>query len=142
MKTKLFFIAMLCMMICGKTYAQKQGLTLQLQDVRNDKGDILIMINDDQSKTPVFQMVKAKKGTMQIPLPAFKGKKVQINIMHDENGNKEMDKDANGMPLEGYATLTLPNEKAKNPYVLYMTYMDEAKRGQVQMPAVQTPEKQ
>ncbi|MEG2065194.1 MAG: hypothetical protein RRY23_08665 [Alistipes sp.] len=83
--------------------ATAKNLTISINNVRNDKGSILLMGRIDGVKEPVYQMVPAKKGSVVIEIADLTCAAIDISIFHDENGNYQMEMGDRG-PIEGYVT--------------------------------------
>jgi uncharacterized protein (DUF2141 family) len=94
--------------------AQAGDLTVNVGGTRSDKGQILVAIYDkaenwNKSVGPVAtQKVDAsRQGVVlhfQLPPGTY-----ALELMHDENGNGKLDKNAMGIPTEGYGYSNNPN---------------------------------
>ena len=88
--------------------AQAQTVTVTIDNVLNDKGNIIAALHtaDTFMKGEGIKNVgvKATKGEMTITFKDVKPGSYAIMILHDENGNKRMDFQQNGMPLEHYGS--------------------------------------
>ena len=97
-------IAFTCM-----TFANARNVVVKLQGVRDQKGKIMLMAErkvKDQEKTkskPILMMCDAVKGEVDVTLTNVVDGEYLISVFHDENGNRQMDTDEQGRPLEGYA---------------------------------------
>ncbi|MEM1381526.1 MAG: DUF2141 domain-containing protein [Pseudomonadota bacterium] len=81
-------------------------LTVVVEDVRSDKGDIYISVQTSdeymQSSSSAGSMEDPEKGTMTLEYEVPEGT-YAISVWHDEDGNGEFDRQENGMPLDGWA---------------------------------------
>ncbi len=88
--------------------AQAQTVTVTLDNVLNDKGNIIAALHsaDTFMKGEGIKNaeVKATKGVMTITFEDVKPGEYAIMVLHDANENKRMDFQQNGMPLENYGT--------------------------------------
>lgn len=88
-------------------FAQEVPFTLEITNVRSDKGNIMVGIcsTEDQflekDKCTYTLSVPASKGTIVQNLNIAKGK-YAIIIYHDENNNKILDRAMFGKPQEYY----------------------------------------
>lgn len=118
MKKFLFYLLSACfsMNVC----AQKT-ITVEVKGIRSNQGNILVMAKSDGSDQPAFGMAKAQKGTVSIVLNAIEGEKADVSIFHDENSNRQLDKDATGKPAEGCAvkSVSLKEEHTQCKVSLY-----------------------
>ncbi|MEM9838737.1 MAG: DUF2141 domain-containing protein [Pseudomonadota bacterium] len=81
-------------------------LTVIVEDVRSEKGDIYISVQAEdeymeQSGT-AGGIESPDKGTMTMEYDVPTGT-YAVSIWHDEDGNGEFDRAENGMPLDGWA---------------------------------------
>ena len=89
--------------ICSQTIAFAQEVKVEVRGIRSAKGNILVMAQADQESKPVYAMIAAAKDTVTVILKDVPWKEFQILLFHDENGNWELDKNDQGIPVEGYA---------------------------------------
>ncbi len=89
--------------ICSQVSAFAQDVKVEVRGIRSEKGSIMVMAQKDANSKPVFAMVKAVKGKVEVLLKDVPWEQCQISLFHDENGNGEMDRNEQGMPIEGYA---------------------------------------
>lgn len=89
--------------------AAPAGLTLQVTDIRNDQGKIIVLVfddatafqSDDVNKAVAFQEVNAAQGTLEIAFADLTEGPYAISLFHDENGDYDFNM-VGGYPLEGY----------------------------------------
>ena len=97
-------IAIACM-----TLANAKNVVVKLQGVKDQNGKIMLMAErkvKDSEKTkskPILMMCNAEKGEVDVTLANVTDGEYLISVFHDENGNRKMDMDEQGRPLEGYA---------------------------------------
>jgi uncharacterized protein (DUF2141 family) len=97
-------IAIVCM-----TLGNAKNVVVELQGVRDQNGKIMLMAEHkvkDSEKTkskPILMMCNAVKGEVAVTLANVVDGEYLISVFHDENGNRKMDTDEQGRPLEGYA---------------------------------------
>ena len=76
---------------------------VEITQVRNDQGNVLVMAQAGKDTEPIYGMAKAQKGQLTIRLESVVWEKFDLSIIHDENENWQMDlRDGKG-PAEGYA---------------------------------------
>jgi len=87
---------------------QAEGVTLTVEGLRNDRGNVLIAVFD-QARTfdrllfenaVGFAEVPARRGQVKYQFPALTSGPYAIFLFHDENGNRDIDNVANTL-LEG-----------------------------------------
>ena len=83
-------------------------LKITVPNAKNDEGTILITLHTAETfmKTDGIMSAegKIKEGTSEIVLENVKPGEYAIIVLHDQNDNKRMDFEANGMPKESYGT--------------------------------------
>lgn len=94
--------------ICLATSASAETLNIKIQELRSDKGTIefLVFKKDEGYPDHPEKSIRqgsitpdeAKQGFLLTNLPAGE---VAVTFIHDENGNKKLDKKALGLPDEG-----------------------------------------
>ena len=99
MKTIYFFIALLGLSV--SVFAE--DFSVSVGNIRNNNGNILVMLQADEKSKPVYGMAKAQKGEVNVMIKDVSGKEVTISVFHDENENWQMDTNERGMPNEGIA---------------------------------------
>ena len=98
-------------------------LTVTIEDVRNNKGDLVFGVFTQSEGFPNVQAKsvywevkpagdKAASGavtfTMRLPPGRY-----AAGVLHDENGNGDMDKGLGGIPLEGYGVTNNPKPRLR-----------------------------
>lgn len=89
--------------------SQQTILTIQVEEIRNNKGHILISVfnsadgfPDNKDKAIALKRVPVQKGSMTLTFDDIKPGKYAFAIVHDENDNLKLDKNMFGMPKEGF----------------------------------------
>ena len=82
-------------------------LTIRVEGLRNLNGYLGIALYTDSDEFPgddptYSKEVEVEDNTMEIVFEELEPGNYAIAIMHDENGNGEMDMNEYGMPLEGF----------------------------------------
>ncbi len=99
MKTLLVTLAAL---VLGTAAATAKTLEITVEDVRSDKGQILVMASVAGQEQPVYGKADAKKGSVVVTLTGLEADAVEVSLFHDEDGDFKMKMGDRG-PLEGYA---------------------------------------
>jgi len=118
-KNIFIFILSTCLCACSKPVpivslddipGPRGDLTLEVYGFRTLQGKILISLfreiegfPDETEKALLNLGIAVKTGRQQITLPRLPWGKYSYSILHDENGNGEMDRNLLGIPREGYA---------------------------------------
>lgn len=85
------------------TAVNAKTVIVTLDNIRNNKGKILVMASLPGVKEPLYQMVEAQEGPVTIELKNINSDTAELSLFHDENGNFKMDMGNRG-PIEGYVT--------------------------------------
>jgi len=84
------------------------ALTVKVQGLRNSKGHLAVALFDSAAGFPAReravrgQLVRIEGGRAVATFHDLHPGTYAVAILHDENGNREMDFNFLGMPLEGY----------------------------------------
>ena len=79
-----------------------QTVTVEIRNIRNDKGNVLVMAQSGKDSQPIYGMAKPEKGVAIVTLENVTQKQFEVSAFHDENDNWTMDLNENQMPVEGY----------------------------------------
>lgn len=98
-------------LVLQATNAFSADLTLSVEGVRNNNGNLVMVVFKDKSafngaRTDQAHSVvalKAAKGKQAVVLKDFALGKYAVIVLHDENTNENLDTNSRGFPLEGYA---------------------------------------
>ncbi|OEK06934.1 DUF2141 domain-containing protein [Roseivirga misakiensis] len=82
-------------------------LTVTIDGIRNSDGNITIALHNGESDFPgdegfMMKSAEAKKGSIEVVFEKVPEGEYAIAVLHDENGNDEMDFNQYGMPIEGF----------------------------------------
>lgn len=83
--------------------AWARTVIVEITQVRNDQGNVLVMAQAGKDTEPIYGMAKAQKGQLTIRLESVVWEKFDLSIIHDENENWRMDLRKGKGPAEGYA---------------------------------------
>lgn len=93
------------------TASNGQNITVTIQNIKNDKGSILLGLHNEDTfmKGPGIKNLKSKieNGKVTVTFEDVEAGTYAILVMHDENNNNRMDFE-NGMPLESYGMSNNP----------------------------------
>ena len=99
-------------------------IKVTVEKVRNSKGLITAVLYDDNPKTFLKSgarldriRVEAREGQTELCLNAPAAGRYSVALYHDENGNKELDQDFLGIPVEGYGFSQNPGFRFGKPEV-------------------------
>lgn len=88
---------------------ESNDLILQIQGVRESKGNLAVLVFNKESGFPSRSdvairriTVPARKGIMMIRVENIPTGHYAVSVLHDENGNMKMDTNLVGMPKEGF----------------------------------------
>lgn len=103
-----------------------KSLEIKIQDVRNDKGNVLVMAKIAGQTQPTYAMAPAKKGEVVVKLEGLDTDVAEVSIFHDEDANYQMEMGNKG-PVEGYVTkkCKLPDEQNSATLKLYYPTSDD-----------------
>lgn len=97
-------------------------IQVTVENVRNSKGLITAVLYSDDPKTFLKRgarldriRVEARQGETVLCLTAPAAGRYSVALYHDENGNKEFDRDFLGIPSEGYGFSQNPGFRFGKP---------------------------
>jgi uncharacterized protein (DUF2141 family) len=97
---------LLFLFLCGKLSAQTHSLTIQVTNIKNDKGKIGIAIYNSEKdflkKHYEAKSTKAMMGQATIVVENLPIGYYAISLIHDANENDKMDTNLIGIPKEGF----------------------------------------
>jgi uncharacterized protein (DUF2141 family) len=89
-----------------RAQGQDQTLTVVIRNIRNDKGTVAAALyqSDEEfmKKTWQTRSAPSRKGEVQLVFENIPAGEYAISVMHDVNKNGELDKNALGIPKEGF----------------------------------------
>lgn len=82
-------------------------ITVTIGSLRNENGYISVALHNGETEFPgedafMMQSVEAEDGSVEVVFKNVPAGEYAIAVMHDENGNEELDFNSYGMPIEGY----------------------------------------
>ncbi len=95
-------LAMLAALALGSAAATAKTLEITVEDVRSDKGQILVMAAAAGQERPIYGKADAKKGSVVVTLTGLEADTIEVSLFHDEDGDFKMKTGSRG-PQEGYA---------------------------------------
>lgn len=123
MKTSILFLLGAALSACTMTAAAK-SLEIKVEKIRSDKGSILLMVKTDDRAEPIFRMSEARREGVGFRIDSLASQTVEVSLLHDENANYQMDKDENGMPLEGFGGKKCNLTEEASSVRISMTYLN------------------
>lgn len=113
MKTLFLTIAITLISTLGFSQESKgQTLTVTIENAKSDDGKIVLALNTKETFLVAQPIQSAsadiKDGKAIVTFENIQPGDYAIIALHDLNGNKSMDFDANGMPTESYGTSNNP----------------------------------
>lgn len=109
----------------GTLTANAQSLEIEVANIRNDKGSVLLMIRTDDGAAPIYRMEPARTAGVTFRVDSLTAQHAEISLFHDENGNYELDKDEQGMPREGFGGKKCKLRKPVASVRIPVTYLKE-----------------
>jgi uncharacterized protein (DUF2141 family) len=101
-------------------------LTVTISDIREAKGFLMVaLVNSDaawnnKDKPVAARKVAAAQGEVKLQFKDLAPGTYAVQVMHDENGNDQLDTNFLGIPTEGYGF-------SNNPNVMRRAHYDEAR---------------
>jgi len=108
MKNLILTFALALTTLFGFSQEEKKGITITvtIDNVKNDTGKVLMSLHTSETfmkgKGIIDAETEIKDGKVTITFENVQPGDYAIMAMHDENDNKRMDFQENGMPLESY----------------------------------------
>jgi uncharacterized protein (DUF2141 family) len=100
-----------CAAVAGTAFAAPIEVTVEVAGLRAAKGRVLVALHDDRWAFPsrweqavVSTSIPAAEGTVTAVLRLPRPGRFALIVVHDEDGDGRMKKNALGLPREGYAT--------------------------------------
>lgn len=94
-------IATLATLVLG-TAATAKTLEIKVEEIRSDKGSILVIARIAGQEQPVYGKADARKGSVTVTLTGLEADAAEVSLFHDEDGDYQMKMGDRG-PEEGYA---------------------------------------
>ena len=106
--------------------AHAGDLNVTITDIREAKGTLMVaVVNSDaawnnEAKPVAAKKIEAVKGEVSLQFSGLPPGTYAVQVMHDENGNNQLDTNFLGIPTEGYGF-------SNNPNVMRRAHFDEAR---------------
>jgi uncharacterized protein (DUF2141 family) len=100
-------LSLYALLFMASLMCRAQGdLTVNIENIENKKGDILIGLYDSLARFPrkvsTGKVIKVTGKEMQVKFSDIKPGNYAVSVLHDENQNKDLDQGMLGKPKEGY----------------------------------------
>jgi len=109
---KTLFLLLLMAVSQQITAQETATVNIIVENIANDQGDILLGMSTKEgfmkTKPDYSATSKIKDGKATISFKDVPYGSYAVSSFHDMNGNKKMDFEASGMPLEGYGVSNNP----------------------------------
>ena len=106
MKIFTLTLAFVTLLIIGFPCRAQGTLVVNVENIKNENGDILIGLYDSTANFPrkvsTGKVVKVTDKKMQVTFKDVKPGNYAVSVLHDENTNKDLDTNKLGIPKEGY----------------------------------------
>ena len=114
-------LATLAALVLGTAATTAKTLEITIEDIRSDKGQILVMATVAGQEQPVYGKAEAKKGSVAVTLTGLGADAAEVSLFHDEDGDYQMKSGDRG-PLEGYAARKCKLPAEKNTAKIHLYY--------------------
>lgn len=116
MITHLVPLALLATTLLAGTNASAEGLTLTIENVRSDRGSIIVLVFDDSRdfdrldymRAVDYADVPARPGQVDVSFPRLADGPYAVFLFHDENGDQDLNYSGERL-LEGAGATGAPN---------------------------------
>lgn len=98
---RVLFSLLVFVFVCG--YAEACTVIVEVSNVRDTSGSVLVMAQSGKDGKPVYGMAKSENGRAVIRLENVDWEKFDVSVFHDENSNWQLDMTEDKRPEEGYA---------------------------------------
>lgn len=118
---RIILLSLLAMIsICGQIGART--IIVKISNIRGEKGNILVMAQSGKESKPVYGMAKPNNGEVTVKLENIEWEQFDLSVVHDENGNYQMDFTEDKRPAEGYAMKNCKTRKEEETIKLKLYY--------------------
>lgn len=97
-----FLITVLIGISACMPVSSQVSLTIEINNLRNSKGQVLLQLLDENQKELKGYKVDIKENKSLLVIDNLKPGKYGFRYFHDENKNSKMDKSFMGIPEEGF----------------------------------------
>lgn len=108
MKTILTTVLSIALLLGSTSQPKTVSITVQVDGLKNKNGYVAIALFDGYGDFPegdglASKYVEADGSSVEVTFEGLEPGTYSIAVLHDENGNEEMDYNEYGMPQEGFA---------------------------------------
>ena len=108
MKVLFTTLLSLALLFCSTSQPKTVSITVQVDGLKNKNGYVAIGLFDGYGDFPegdglASKYVEADGSSVEVTFDKLEPGEYAIAVLHDENGNEEMDYNEYGMPEEGFA---------------------------------------
>jgi len=108
MKVLFTTLLSLVLLFCSTSQPKTVSITVQVDGLKNKNGYVAIGLFDGYGDFPegdglASKYVEADGSSVEVTFDKLEPGEYAIAVLHDENGNEEMDYNEYGMPEEGFA---------------------------------------
>ena len=114
-------LATLAALVLGTAATTAKTLEITVEDIRSDKGQILVMATVAGQEQPVYGKAEAKKGSVAVTLTGLGADAAELSLFHDEDGDYKMKTGERG-PAEGYAAKKRALPAERNAVTIRLRY--------------------
>ncbi len=97
-----FIIISIILFSCGQAVSAQHTLIVEIEDLRNNSGQISLELLDENKNQVDGQTASIKNNKCVITFKNLKTKKYAVRYFHDEDANRKMESNLIGIPIEGY----------------------------------------
>lgn len=98
---KVFYFLFCLIFIPVDSFSQFK-LEIEIQEIRNNKGNIMLQLFDENEKVLTREMSPIEGNKCTVSISDLKPGKYAVRYYHDENINGNMETNKVGKPTEGY----------------------------------------
>jgi len=99
---RVIILFVIFLMISVTFLRAQSSLTVEIVNLENNKGVLLVDLMDKHEKTVIDTICKIVDNKCTIVFKELKNDQYAIRYFHDENTNDELDTNILGIPKEGY----------------------------------------
>lgn len=118
---RIVLLAIIAMIVAGSS-AWARTVIVKVSNIRGETGAILVMAQSGKERKPVYGMAKPEKGEAVITLEDIGWEQFDLSVVHDENGNYQMDFTDYKRPAEGFARKHCKVQKEEETVKLRLYY--------------------
>lgn len=85
-------------LMLASTAVSAKTLEVTVSDIRNDKGNILVMAKVAGQEQPVYGMAAARAGKVVVTLEGIEADAAELSLFHDEDGDYKMKMGSAALP--------------------------------------------